>query len=253
MGALGPGEDGHRDQRDLRRLDSGPGLPALPRRRADPVRGGERRPRLADRCRLRRAAGARAWLQPAGALLELHRALAGRPLGPAGHRELPDRGGVRPAPERGARPRPLARDVPDGRLARGARLEGLAVRVRHPQAAAGQRGTRRAARHPAPRPGRDPHRPAALHARRAAVCRRQLRRGPAPTVRGIRQDAARAAALPRPAGRPGRPADSAVRRHGPHPAAPHGCGGRAGARLTAPAAVGPGRAAGRDARIPGFR
>src|SRR5256885_9847482 len=98
----------------------------------------------------------------------------------------------------------------------------LPVRVRDPPPAAGHRGARDAARDPASRAGGDPHGPPPRHARRAALCRRELRRGAAAAVCGVRQDPARAAALSRSAALPSRSAPAPVRRHGPHAAAPYG-------------------------------
>src|SRR5438477_5189729 len=93
---------------DLRRLDARPGLPALPRRSADPGGGGEREPRLADRHPVRAARRPRPGLRSAPAFLELYRPLARRPLDAAGHRHLPERRRLRAARERRALPRPLA-------------------------------------------------------------------------------------------------------------------------------------------------
>src|SRR5438874_8931703 len=85
------------------------------------------------------------------------------------------------------------------------RSEGVALRLRAPAPAARHRRAGHAARHPAPRPGRDPQRAASRHAGRPALPGGQLRRRAAAAVRGVRQDAARAAALPEPAALPGRP------------------------------------------------
>ncbi len=66
------GEDRHHHQRRVRRVDAGPRLPALSRRRAHPDGGGERALRVADPPELQRSApGPR--LRPAGDELEVSR------------------------------------------------------------------------------------------------------------------------------------------------------------------------------------
>src|SRR6266550_2978767 len=183
MGARRAGKDGDRDQCGVRRMGARSRVPALPRRRAHPVGGGEREPRVAHRPPCRSARHARPGLQSARALLELHESLARWPLDPARHRDLPDRRSLRPARERGSLPRPLARELPNDRGARRPRLEGLALRVRLAATASGFRRARDAARHPASRAGRGSHRASPRGGRHPAVSRRELCRGTAPAIR----------------------------------------------------------------------
>src|SRR5437870_1314961 len=194
--------------------------------------------------------GSRLFLPP---YLELPESVAGPPLDRARHRDLPDRRSLRSARERGSLPRPLARELPDGRGARRPRREGLALRVRRAATASGVRRARDAAPHPASRAGRGSHRASPGGGRHSALPRRELCRGTAPAIRRVRQNAARAAALPRSPRVPGWPAAPAVRRHRPHAAAADGRDRRGSARFAAHRPLRPGRAPGRESRVSRLR
>src|SRR5207237_442997 len=171
----------------------------------------------------------------------------------ARHRRLPDRRGLLPAPERGALSGSVARELSRGRDASRAGLARLAVRLRHSPSASGFHRPRHPARHPAPRPGRDPHRAAPHRTRRAALPSRELRRGAAPAVCGVRENAARAAAVSRPAPLSRRPAPPALRRHRPHAAALDGRHGRSGPRLAPHRPLAPRRATDGEPERPPLR
>ena len=194
MGARRTGQDRHFNQLDVRRVDAGACLSALPRRRAHSVRDRKRRARLTGRHPVRPAAGARARLQPAGAVVELHEPLARRPLVAARHRLVSDRGRVRAPQPCGAQPRTLADQLLHGRNARSPWVARMAVRVRDP-GAPGLRGAQRAAEDLAPRRCRNPNGDTVVHGPGPAPCRGNVRRRAAAAVRGVRQDAARAATL----------------------------------------------------------
>ena len=227
VGARVTGEDRHLDQLDVRCLDAGAGLSALPRRGTHSVGDRERGSRVAGGHSLRPSRGALARLQSARALVELHQSVARRPLDDPRHRLVSDRRRLRIAGPCRQAAGALALELPHRRGARRARLARVAVRIRHPRAT-GLGGAQRAAWNPAPRRRRNPHRAAELHAAGSTSHRRELRHRDAAAVCVLRQDVARGAALSRPPAVSGWPAGAALRRHGAHPPAADGCHGDRG-------------------------
>src|SRR5437660_1205110 len=138
------------------------------------------------------------------------------------YRDLPDRRRVRVAHQRRPLPRSLVVGFSRHWNARGPRMARLALRLRDSQRA-GLARHRHAARDPAPRTGGDSNQYAASFSWGwPADSARQLGGRVAAAVCGLRQDATRATALPRPAALSRRPARAPLRRHGSYSAVPDG-------------------------------
>src|SRR5262249_50590421 len=133
-------------------------------------------------------------LQPAGALVEFHHTVARRSLGPARHRHVSDGCRLRVAAACRTVSGSLALELPVGGVARGARPARLGLRLGDPATAGYQRAVD-VARHSGPRAGGGPRGAAGVHHRWATLPLGNLRRRPAATLRRVRQDSTRAAAL----------------------------------------------------------
>src|SRR5436190_19547232 len=121
-------KNGNHDELGVRLVDAGASLPALPRGRSYPDRGGQRSIRLAHQAELQRPAS-RSRLRPANRQLEVSRALAWGRVASARHRRLRVDGGDGRSRAHGLLPRTLAAQFLYGAKASDF-LERRAVRVR---------------------------------------------------------------------------------------------------------------------------